>query len=177
MRTLRPIGLAKAGAVGALAALAMFAVLAATIRTGVAPFNTPPSGAFLAAVLGIQAPPLALAGHFAYGILWSAVLVTVFRERTDVARGLGLAMVLWLVMMVVYSPLIGWGFFGFGAVDRPETHPLHLGSPVRYVVASSALHLLYGFVIGWLNPRWIRFGAPEPERSAHAGAARTVHSH
>jgi len=32
----------------------------------------------------------------------------------NIAKGLGLAGVLWLIMMLVYSPIIGWGVFGFG---------------------------------------------------------------
>jgi hypothetical protein len=66
-------------------------------------------------------------------------------------------------MMVVYSPLIGWGLFGFGGAGHQlaPSDPLYLGSPVKYVMATLVLHLIYGSIIGWLNPAWIRFTATE----------------
>ena len=145
----------KAGAVGALGSLLMFVVMMAGIHgAGIAPFNMPPSAAFLER-LGLNAGPLPLVAHFGYGIFWSVVFVALFGERGGIRRGLALAGALWLIMMLIYSPLIGWGVFGFGAVERAADHALYLGSPVKYVVATALLHALYGLVIGWLNPLWL----------------------
>lgn len=169
----------KSAAVGLLGSLAMFLVIFAVVQTGVAPFNTPPSGAFLAS-LGLPAQPLGLIGHFLYGALWSVVLVAVFRERTNIPKGLGLAGVLWLVMMLVYSPIIGWGFFGVGGPghELAATDPLYIGSAAKYIVASALLHLVYGGIIGWLNPVWIDFKQAAGERKpARREQGRGVPAH
>lgn len=153
----------KAATIGALGSLVMFVLIMFGIHgAGIAPFNLPPSAAFLEK-LGLNAGPLPLLVHFGYGATWSLVLVALYRRDTDLGKGLGLATALWLVMMVAYSPLIGWGVFGFGAAGHQlsPTDPLYLGSPVKYVAATFVLHLIYGSIIGGLNPAWISFEASE----------------
>lgn len=145
----------KAAVVGALGSLVMFAIMMPLIKSGVAPFNLPPSAAALKA-LGLPTQPLALLAHFGYGMFWSVVLVALFREQTNLAKGLGLAGFLWLFMMLVHSPMIGWGVFGTADTSGlPEV--LQLGSTVKYVVATLVLHLVYGIIIGTVNPWWVQF--------------------
>ena len=159
----------KAGAVGALGSLLMFILMMLAIHgAGIAPFNMPPSAAFLE-TLGMNVGPLPLLAHFGYGISWSIVFVALFKSKMNIGRGLALAGVLWLGMMLIHSPMIGWGVFGFGAVERAADHALHLGSPVKYIVATALLHVLYGVTIGWLNPLWI--GRSQSQSTAQAVAA------
>jgi hypothetical protein len=159
----------KAGAVGALGSLLMFILMMLAIHgAGIAPFNMPPSAAFLE-TLGMNVGPLPLLAHFGYGIFWSIVFVAAFKSKMNIGRGLALAGVLWLGMMLIHSPMIGWGVFGFGAVERAADHALHLGSPVKYIVATALLHVLYGLTIGWLNPFWI--GHRQTQASGQAVAA------
>jgi hypothetical protein len=151
----------KAALVGALGSFVMFVLMLLGIHlTGIAPFNTPPSAAFLKQ-LGFAVGPLPLVIHFGYGATWSMVLVALWGGDTDLKAGLTLAGALWLFMMVVYSPIIGWGFFGFGGTGHTlaSTDPLYLGSPVKYIVATLVLHLIYGSIIGGLNPYWLRVGS------------------
>lgn len=150
----------KSATVGALGSLIMFLIMIWAIQvSGIAPFNMPPSAAFLE-VLGLNVGPLALLTHFGYGAFWSMVLVYLFGTDTSTGKGIGLALGLWLFMMVVYSPIIGWGLFGFGdAGQLPADHPLYLEPGPKYLVATLVLHLVYGTVIGWLNPRWIEAGS------------------
>lgn len=146
----------KAGAVGALGSLVIFIVMLLGVNvTGFAPFNMPPSAAFLTA-LGLPAKPLAIIVHFGYGIVWAMILYALFRERVSVANGVALATVQWLIMMLVYSPIIGWGLFGLSgpAHELPPDAPLHLGNPVKYLVMTFVLHLVYGALNGWLIPKW-----------------------
>jgi hypothetical protein len=152
----------KAAIVGALGSLIMFIIIMLGIRSGFAPFNIPPSAAFLG-TLGLNVGPLALLVHFGYGMLWSIVLVAVFGRNTDLLKGLGLALGLWGVMMVLYSPIIGWGIFGFGGTGHQlaPNNPLYLGPPIKYIISTLVLHLIYGATIGWLNPLWIHFKTPE----------------
>jgi hypothetical protein len=153
----------KAAVVGALGSLIMFLFIMFGIHgAGVAPFNLPPSAAFLEKI-GLNVGPLPALAHFGYGATWSLVLVGLYDRDVSVGKGLALAMGLWLFMMVVYSPIIGWGFFGFGGAghDLAASNPLYLGSPVKYVGATLVLHLIYGAVIGGLNPVWIDFDEAE----------------
>lgn len=153
----------KAAVVGALGSLVMFALIMFGIHgAGIAPFNLPPSAAFLE-MLGINVGPLPLLVHFGYGATWSLALVALYGRETTVGTGVGLAVGLWLLMMAVYSPLIGWGLFGFGGAGHQldPSAPLYLGSPVKYVGATLVLHLIYGSIIGGLNPAWIRFASTE----------------
>lgn len=158
----------KALVVGALGSLVMFLLMLVGIHgTGVAPFNMPPSAVFLEH-LGMNIDPLPLLVHFGYGAFWSVILVGLYGADTSLQKGLGLATVLWLVLMVVYSPLMGWGFFGVdgGGHQLAATDPLYLGSPAKYILTTLILHGLYGAIIGWLNPAWIEFKAPK-ERLAY----------
>jgi hypothetical protein len=149
----------KSAVVGALGSLVMFLLMMFGIHgAGVAPFNIPPSAAFLE-MLGLNTGPLPLLVHFGYGATWSLLLVALSGAETNVRHGIYLATGLWLFMMLVYSPIIGWGVFGFGGSghELAADNPLHLGSPIKYIVATLILHLLYGWIIGGLNPAWIQF--------------------
>lgn len=146
----------KAGAVGALGSLIIFIVMfVGTNVTGIAPFNMPPSAAFLETV-GLPTKPLALILHFVYGIAWAIILLALFREKTDVWRGIGLAVIVqWLVLMqLIFSPIIGWGVFGVQAGSMPADAALALNSMPKYIVLTLVLHLIYGALNGWLIPKW-----------------------
>lgn len=147
----------KAGTVGALGSLIIMAVMMVGIEfTGFAPFNLPPSAAFLKA-LGIPPEPLAIVAHFVYGIAWAVILYALFEHRTDIVRGLGLAVIVqWLFLMqLVYSPIIGWGVFGAAAGSLSPEDPLALASQMKYIVLTLILHVVYGGLNGWLIPMWI----------------------
>lgn len=147
----------KAGAVGALGSLIIMAVMIVGIEiTGFAPFNLPPSAAFLKA-LGIPPEPLAVIAHFVYGIAWAVILYALFESKTDILRGLGVAVVVqWLFLMqLVYSPIIGWGVFGAAAGSLSPEAPLALASQAKYIVLTLILHVVYGGLNGWLIPLWV----------------------
>lgn len=145
----------KAAVVGLVAALLMFVVMMVGIHvTGIAPFKLPPSAAFLE-TLGLNAGPLPLVTHFGYGAFWSIVLVALAGSNADITKGLGLAGGLWLFMMLVLSPLIGWGVFGSGAGTQSADSVLYLESMPKYVVITLVLHVLYGLVIGAGNGIWV----------------------
>lgn len=151
----------KSAVVGALGSLVMFLFMVLGIQvTGIAPFNLPPSAAFLEQ-FGLNAWPLPLVIHFGYGALWSMVLVALYGSDTNVRRGLLLASGLWLILMIVYSPIIGWGIFGSGGSGHglSPDHPLYLGSSIKYLVATLVLHVVYGWIVGGLNS-WILLDTP-----------------
>jgi hypothetical protein len=144
----------KAGGVGLVGALLMFILMQIAITTGMAPFQMPPSAAFLKA-LGLPPKPLALIVHFLYGAFWSIVAVLLFKEKTNLVKGLAIAGGLWLIMMLILSPIIGWGILGTAdTADLPAK--LQLGATPKYVLATLVLHLIYGLTIGWGNQLWLQ---------------------
>ncbi len=147
----------KIALAGFLASLVMFLFIYIGINvTGMAPFNVPPSYAFLYN-LGIEKAGYALLLHFCYGIFWAYVLVYTFEDDVSVQKALILSVVLWLFMMFVYSPLIGWGFFGLGyAQNLTSNHPLYLDSSIIYILITLILHLVYGWVLGYLSSWWLK---------------------
>lgn len=149
----------KAIVAGLVAGLVMFIVLAWGTNTGMAPINVPPSAAFLAATTGIQSPPLAALLHFGYAAVGSVLLVGIFGHRTNATKGIGLALVLWLILMLVYSPIIGWGFFGAGGPNHKlaAESPLYIGVAGPYVLITLVLHAVYGLIIGWMDKAWINW--------------------
>ena len=149
--------IAKAGAVGLLGALIILVVMILGIQiTGLAPFNLSPSAAFLYA-LGLPPMPLALVLHFGVGFIGAAVLYLLFGRGINPLNGIGLALVQWLLLMVVAGPIIGWGFFGFGAPGHALSAeaPLLLGQTIKYVVLTFVLHVIYGGLNGTLIARWM----------------------
>jgi hypothetical protein len=151
--------------VGVLGALAMYAIMKPLLMVGVCPFNVAPSVAF-SLTYELPAPGwTGLTIHFGYGALGAVLLIGLMRllnQRVTVWHGLGFAALLWLILMVGYSPLIGWGFFGFGGAgaDLPTAHPLHLSRPVEYLVATFTLHVVYGAIIGSLSRQLLKPTTP-----------------
>jgi hypothetical protein len=143
--------LAKAAGVGLVGSLVMFIIMFVGIHvTGIAPFNVPPSAAFLETI-GLNIGPVPLLFHFGYGAFWSALLVALAGASVDVTKGLALAGGLWLFMMVVLSPLIGWGVFGMSAGQLEPDATLYLQPGPKYIVITAVLHAIYGGIIGWGN--------------------------
>ncbi|MFP4300174.1 MAG: hypothetical protein ACLFT0_20375 [Spirulinaceae cyanobacterium] len=146
----------KASLFGALGGLAMFILLQLALSWEFAPINVPPSAAFLTSI-GLPPEPLALLVHFGYAMVGSILLITIFGKRTDVINGISFAVVLWLILMLVFSPIIGWEFFGVGGPKHQlaADHPLYIGGATAYVIATLILHIIYGASIGWLDRNWI----------------------
>jgi len=155
----KPNWLLVAG-VGLLGALAMYAIMKPLLAAELCPFNVAPSAAF-ALAFELPAPAwMGLAIHFGYGALGSLLLVTLMRQlklAITIWHGLGFAALLWLILMLGYSPLLGWGYFGFHATGTalPPDHPLHLSRPIEYLVATFTLHVVYGAILGSLNRKML----------------------
>jgi hypothetical protein len=143
----------KAAVVGLIGSLAMFILIQLAISAGMAPFNVPPSAAFLIS-LGLPAKPLALIVHFLYGAFWSVILVAVAKENAGIKQGLILSLAVWLIMMLVMSPIIGWGVFGGATAEVSQDAKLYLAPGPKYPIATLVIHLVYGLVIGGLNKSW-----------------------
>jgi len=144
----------KAGLVGLGGSLLMFILIQLALSTGIAPFNIPPSQAFLIEI-GIEAKAFAIILHFLYGAFWSIMLVLFYGDEVNFGRGISLSVILWIIMMIVISPIINWGFFGGGEnTFLDPQNILYVEEGVKYPIATLIIHLFYGLIIGWLNPVW-----------------------
>jgi len=120
----------RAIGIGLCVAILTALVMVTLLKIGVSPFPKPPSLAFAETLLGRTLPmPAGLLFHTAYVIFWSVVFVRFFPKR-NLKTALVLAGFLWLVILAVFFPIVGWGFAG-----------LHV-SP-KLIPASFMPHLLF----------------------------------
>src|SRR3546814_19431988 len=115
------------------------------------PFPEPPSLAFAQTVIGRDLPlPVGLLFHTVYVTFWVAIFVRYFPRR-DILTALGLAAGLWLVILVVFFPIVGWGFAGLAV------------SP-KLIPASFVPHLLFGLLL-WALDKYLPSGSGTASRS------------
>ena len=76
--------------------------------------------------------------HVAYVTFWSVIYVALFRDRLTFLNALWLALALWVVLLVVFFPIVGWGFLG-------------LGISVKLIPAGLVPHLLFALFIWGLS--------------------------
>jgi hypothetical protein len=128
----------RAVGIGLLVSIVTAAVMLMLTTAGLSPFPKPPSLAFAETVLGRSLPlPVGLLFHTVYVTFWSVIFVRYFPRR-DVWTALALAAFLWLVILVVFFPVAGWGFAGVAV------------SP-RLIPASFVPHLLFGLLLWGLD--------------------------
>lgn len=146
---------------GVVATIAMFVIMLLGRARGLSPMPKPIPVALVATVFGAGLPKPALillgaAAHLRYGGTFAGVLALVARPVT-VWKGVGLAVVLWLVVQLVWLPVLGWGAFGVRVTPA-------------IAVATLMLHLIYGVTAGWLIDR--RASAPlSPAMGGGAGGS------
>ena len=93
------------------------------------------------------------------------MLVQLAKGSTNLARGILLSIGLWLVMMLILSPVIGWGVFGAGTADGAKEAKLYLAPGPKYPIATLVIHLVYGLVMGGLNHSWTTKPLKQPSAS------------
>lgn len=131
----------RAVGIGVLVSILTAAAMIALTAAGLSPFPKPPSLAFAETVLGRALPlPVGLLFHAVYVTFWSVIYVRLFRRR-DIWTALALAAVLWIVILVAFFPIVGWGLAGLAV------------SP-RLIPASFVPHLLFGLLL-WALHRWL----------------------
>jgi hypothetical protein len=123
----------KALGIGVLTAVLLSAIMVPAFKLGIAPLPEPPSLAFAKLLLGANTPlPVGLLFHVAYVTIWSVVFVSVFRDRLTFLNALWLGLALWIVILVFFFPLLGWGFFGLAI--SPKLIPASLVPHVLFAV-------------------------------------------
>jgi len=121
----------KAVGIGVVTALLLSAIMVPAFRFGIAPMPKPPSLAFAQLLFGANVPlPVGLLFHIAYVTFWAVIYVSLFRDRLSLLNAIWLATFLWIVILVLFFPLFGWGFFGLAV--SPKLIPASLAPHVLF---------------------------------------------
>lgn len=138
----------KAVGIGILTAVLLSAIMVPLLKAGVSPMPKPLAPAFADKLLGTALPlPVGLLFHVAWVTLGSVIYVVLFRDRLSFARALGLALVLWVLVLVVFFPFVGWGFLGLSV------------SP-KLILAALVSHVLFALFV-WALAHWAFKISPE----------------
>jgi hypothetical protein len=126
---------------GFTASAALGALMVIKTQLGILP-ELNPIGDIVAIVdryTGLQFPPdTGWVGHFVIGAVGWGIIYTWIRKILPgpaVVKGLVFGVLAWLVMMIVFMPVAGRGFFGLS---------LGIAAPI----ATFVLHLVFGAVLG-----------------------------
>ena len=121
----------KAIGIGIATAILLSAVMVPALKLGISPLPKPLGLAFAETVLGGPRPlPIGLLFHVAYVTIWSVAFVAQFRDRLTLRNALLLGLVLYILVLVVFFPVVGWGFLGLAV------------SP-KLIIASLVPHVLF----------------------------------
>jgi len=145
--------LLKAIGIGIVTALLLSTVMVPALRFGVSPLPKPLGLAFAETILGRSLPlPVGLLFHVAYVTAWSVVYVALFRHALTFRNVLLLGLFLWLLVLFVFFPIVGWGVLGLAVTPK-------------LIVASLVPHLLFAvFLWGLCRIVFRRTGSPAFER-------------
>jgi len=125
---------------GVLATIVMSIFMVTATLTGVSPMPAPIPVALVKTFLGPMPKPalifLGIIAHLVYGGVAGGILGQIFKERINLWIGLGWGVLLWLLMQVIFLPILGWGAFGSAITPK-------------IAVATLILHLIYGGTLGW----------------------------
>lgn len=119
----------KALGLGIANGVVLSVIMIAMKQMGVSPLPKPLGLAFAETLTGRTLPlPVGLLLHLVYVTFWSMAFVVLFRNRLNLRNSLLLALVLWIGVLVVFFPIVGWGMFGLaiGPMLIPGSFMPHL---------------------------------------------------
>jgi hypothetical protein len=86
---------------------------------GFSPLPEPLRLAFADTVLGRPMPlPIGLLFHIVYVTAWSVACVVLFRHTLTLVNALLLGLFLWLLVLFVFFPIVGWGVLGLAVSPK-----------------------------------------------------------
>ena len=125
----------KAIGIGIVTAILLSAVMVPASKFGISPLPKPLGLAFAETVMGRSLPlPVGLIFHIAYAVFWSVLFVVLFRNDLRFRNALLLGMGLWLLVLVAFFPIVGWGFLGLAVSSK-------------LIVAALIPHLLFSIFL------------------------------
>lgn len=104
-------GYAKAISVGLATAIILSLIMLPANQAGFMPMPRPLSLAFAQLLFGDVPLAVGLLFHTLYVTFWSVVYLLVFKQPTFL-NALWLALGLWLLVLVLFFPIVGWGLMG-----------------------------------------------------------------
>ncbi len=128
----------KAVGVGIATGILLSLIAIAGQMSAMSPMPEPLGLAFARLILGPVPMPVGLLFHLVYVTVWTVVYVVLFRSDLTLVNALGLGLFLWLLVLIAFFPLVGWGVFGL------EVGP-------QLIVAALVLHLLFSLFIWGLS--------------------------
>lgn len=135
IKRMTPGDWARAAGVGILTAIFLSAVMMVMQKTGLSPLPGPLGPAFAERLVGHPLPlPAGLLFHVVYVTFWSIAFVTLYRDDLSFSKALLLALALWIGVLVVFFPVVGWGFFGLGIGPK-----LIIGSLIPHLLFAAFL--------------------------------------
>ncbi|WKD85864.1 hypothetical protein KCTC32516_01211 [Polaribacter huanghezhanensis] len=131
--TQRKTNYPRAIGAGVITSVAISIVMVIATKTGISPFPKPVGLAFVQLFLPKAPLPLGLLFHTLYVTFWSVIYITFFKKRNFI-NAIWLALALWIGVLTIFFPVLGWGFFGLAI------------SP-KLIVASLIPHALFAVII------------------------------
>ena len=121
----------RAIGVGVGVSILTAAIMVTALKSGISPLPKPLGLAFAETLLGRTLPlPVGLLFHTAWVTAGSVIYVGLFLNALTLLRALALAITLWLLVLVVFFPVVGWGFLGLAVTPK-------------LIIASAVPHLLF----------------------------------
>jgi hypothetical protein len=125
----------KAIGVGLGVSILTAVVMAIGLKAGALPLPKSLGLAFAETVLHRTLPlPVGLLFHAAWVTTFSVVYVALFRDDLTFMRALWLAVALWVLVLVFFFPVVGWGFLG-------------LAVGPKLIVGAAVPHLLFAVLL------------------------------
>jgi magnesium-transporting ATPase (P-type) len=125
----------KAVGVGVATAAIVAVLNVIALKTQVSPLPKPLGLAFAEVVFGRSLPhPVGLLFHLAWVTFFSVVYVILWRNALTLRNAIILASVLWLLVLFLFFPIVGWGFFGLAV------------SP-KLILPATVSHLLFALIL------------------------------
>jgi hypothetical protein len=132
---------AKAVGVGIAVSILTAVIMMVGLRTGVSPLPKPLGLAFAETVLARTLPlPVGVLFHTVWTTAFSVLYVVLFRDALTFMRAFWLAFALWVLVLLVFFPIVGWGVLGLDVTPR-------------LIVAAAVPHLLFALFL-WGLARW-----------------------
>lgn len=125
----------KAVGIGVATAAILAVVNVIALRTQASPLPEPLGLAFAETVFQRNLPlPVGLLFHLGWVTFFSVVYVVLWRNALTLHNAIILALALWLVVLVIFFPVVGWGFFGLAV------------SPML-ILPATVSHLLFAMIL------------------------------
>lgn len=114
-------------------------VMVTALKASVSPVPKPLGLAFAETMLGRPLPlPVGLLFHTVWVTAFTVIYVGLFLDALTFFRALALGGALWILVLVFFFPIVGWGFLGLAVTPK-------------LIVASAVPHLLFAIFVWGLS--------------------------